>query len=363
MRTATAVVLAASTLTGCWKDDYAEIPPDVLQFQPPVEAPAGWLIQPFDVNLECPDGEQTRFYLLYPTAAVGGPPMAAALMLHGGSFDYVYAPDPVQPLEGSHYATPSRLTRQYAVHQIFATLGMYPEPVEGRADAGLLPTALAERDVAVLMPGNCWGDLWASKLGSAENVFIDDFFFRQGRAAAEWGWRFLIDPAFADVFDVELPIEVDPAQTYAIGLSEGGRGVAELLSIDNDEDGNPDYSPAGVLVDSPPDDLSVFLDDAGLYASVVEGLYRMYPEGESDTLRGSMYAAPLPPRVGYVYSSDDTDWPPEVHARAAQRIEDAGGWVHISGLPQSGVLNGGTDLALARDAVDYLLTGNVPARR
>ena len=48
--------------------------------------------------------------------------------------------------------------------------------------------------------------------------------------------------------------------------------------------------PEAVLVDSPPDDLSVFLDDPGLYASVVEGLGRLFPGGEPATRSGSLAA-------------------------------------------------------------------------
>ena len=77
-------------LAGCWKDQYSEIPADVLRFQPPVEAPLDWLLAPIDVNLKCPDGTNTRFYLLYPeSSAADGTPLPAAVLYHSGSFDFV----------------------------------------------------------------------------------------------------------------------------------------------------------------------------------------------------------------------------------------------------------------------------------
>ncbi len=354
--------LLALVASGCWKDELAEIPPDVLQFQPEVEAPLGWLVEPVEVNLECPDGEKTRFYLMYPEDSAGQV-LPVALLLHSGSWDFVFAPDPQDPLTGTHFADPSRLTSEWAVRQVFATLGMYPEQDDVESHQGLLPTALAEEGVAVMLPANCWGDLWANKRGGADNDFAQDFFFREGRAAVEWGYRFLVDPLFADAFDVVLPIEGDPTQMYAIGLGEGARGVLELAAIDNDADGQSDYPLAGALLDSAPDDLRLYLNDPGLYASTVEGLGRLYPSGPDATRTGSVWGHPsLPPRVGYVYSSSDPTQPVEIHAGAVDRLGSSPtAWVLDADRPDHVLLNGGNDISLAREAVQFLLTGS--ARR
>lgn len=349
---------------GCWKATYAEIPPDVLRFEPPVEAPRDWLLAPFEVGLECPDGANTRFHVLYPESATpDGEPMPAAVLYHSGAFDFVYAPKHGDPLSGTHFASPSRLGSEFAVRQVFATLGMYPDLYDVDRNDGLLAAALAEAGVAVMLPANCWGDLWGNETGGPDNDFPQDLFDRQGRAAAEWALRFLVDPLFASAFDLELPIAVDPTQVYALGLGEGGRAVAEVLSIDNDEDGVPDYELAGALVDSPPDDLRVFFDDAGLYGSTVEGLLRVFPDGPDATASGSMWAAPLPERVAYVYPGVETLYPDAVHDAGAAAVAAAGGWVYESPTPGHGVLNGGDDTGLARAAVQYLLTGERPPMR
>lgn len=353
MRAPAATAIAALSLAGCWKDDYQTLDGGDLEFQPQVDAPAGWVVKPFDSLLECPDGEPARYYFLHPEE-VPAQPMRAAVLYHGGAFDYVFAPNAQDPLAGTHFAQPERLSREYAVHQVFATLGMYPEPDPDHLDEGLVASLLAQRDVAVMMPTNCWGDLWASKVGGADNVFVEDYFLRQGRSAAEWSFRMLVDETFALGFEVDLPVDIDTEHVYAIGLSEGGRAVAEVLSVDNDEDGTPDFHVEAALVDSPPDDLSVYLDDPGLHASVVEGLNRIFPGGEPDTRSGSMAFAPLPTRVGYVYSSADTEWPAEVHRAAVDRITAEGGFVRETERAANGLLNGG-DVGLATDAIDYLL--------
>jgi hypothetical protein len=348
-------------LTGCWKEDYAEVPVDVVSFQPEVDAPLGWVVEPLSVDLECPDGTPARFYLLRPEA-VPAAPMAAAVLYHGGSFDFVYAPSADDPLSGTHYVEPSRLTAEWSIRQVFATLGMYPDQTPQPSNEGLLATALVERDVAALLPVNCWGDLWANKPGGADNSFVDDFYFRQGLAAAEWSYRFLVDPLFAAAFDVEIPVPVDPARTYAIGLQEGGRAVAQLLHVDNDEDGVGDYAPAGILLDSSPDDLGPVFADPALYATTLEGLGRIFPTGWERAADGSIASlATLPPRVGYVHAVEDPRWPDSTHDAAVARVQAAGGWVHSSPEPALGFLNGDGNLDLARGAVGYLLDGTLPA--
>jgi hypothetical protein len=369
MRAAASVLLVVGLsgtlgLAGCWKDELAEIPPNVLQFQPEVDdAPLGWLVAPIDVNLECPDGSKTRFYLLYEEAAAqSGEPVPAAVLYHSGSFDFVFAPDADQPLSGTHLREPNRLTTEWAIRQVFVTLGMYPEQAEDEQHDGFLPTALAERGVAVMLPANCWGDLWHNRRGGADNDFARDFFFRDGAAAGEWAYRFLVDPLFAAALNVELPIVVDPTQTYAIGLGEGGRAVGELLSIDNDDDGEPDYTPEAVLVDSSFDDLRVFWNDPGVYGNIVAGLDRIFPMGpgpEGDL--GGMYSAPLPTRVGYVYSVQDPVISRDLHLASSARLgAEPDAWVYVDDAPRHVLLNGGNTLGLAGQAVDWLLDGNRP---
>lgn len=335
---------------------YPVVPPDVLRFQPEIGGPADWSVSPIELPLQCPDGEPGRFYVLYPDRVPAGP-MPAAVLFHSGSFDYVYAPEPGAPLEGTHFAEPSRLDSEWAVHQVFVTLGMYPEQDATESHDGRLAVALAEAGVAVLLPSNCWGDLWADQPGAVDNEFGADLFSRQGRAAAEWSWQLLADPTFGPLFDVQLPFTPDPTSLYAIGLGEGGRAVMELSSIDHDADGSPDYAIAGAVVDSPPDDLRVYFDDAGLFASTVEGLSRIFPAGPAQAESGSAWAAPLPDRFGYLYSTGDPRLPTELNEAAVERLTAAGAWVDASEDVRHVRVNGGADPALAERVVQFLTTG------
>jgi hypothetical protein len=349
---------AALVLAGCWKEIYPSVPTDVIRFQPEYGGPADWVVSRIEVPLRCPDGEPAQFYLLHPEAPPDAP-MPAAVLYHSGSFDYVYAPTSDDPLAGTHFADPSRLGADWAVRQVFVTLGMYPEQDATEIHDGRLPVALADAGIAVMLPSDCWGDLWADKSGGADNDFAADFFTREGRAAAEWGYQFLADPLFASAFGVELPVQVDPTQIYALGLGEGGRAVAELLSIDNDGDGNPDYHVAGAMVDSPQDDLRVYYADQGLFASTLEGLSRIYPAGSAATASGSVWHADLPDRFAYLYSVNDPRLPTAVNDAAVARL-GAGDWVSAGDGTVHVRSNGGAEPELPEQIVTYLTTGTPP---
>jgi len=355
-----APLCAAAALSGCWKDELAELPPGILTFDPEVGgAPAGWVVEPIAVDLSCPDDTDAQFYLLYPESAVGAGPMPAVTLYHSGSFDFVFAPDPADPLAGTHYAEPSRLTTEWANRQAFATLGMYPDQDDEVHD-GALPLAFAEQGIAVMLPTNCWGDLWHNAPGLADGDFSKDFFFRSGRASADWGYRFLVDPFFADLVGVTLPIEVDPTQTYAVGLGEGGRAVVELMNL-TDANGQRTFSPAGILVDSPLDDVRFMFADPTVYGNTVAGLERIHQDGVTEAEAGSFHALQgLPTRTGYLYSSADPTLPAETFQASADRLAGGQQWLYTAGQPQHVMLNRADNIDLARSAVNFLTTGVVP---
>lgn len=348
---------------GCWKTDLPQLPSDAVAFAPSaVEVPPGWIVDPIPTTLRCPDREPSTWYLVHPTEPSG--PMPAAVLFHSGAFDYVFAPDPADPLDGSHYATPDRLTAEWATRQVFATLGMVPSDVPGEEQAGTLPAALAEQGVAILLPANCWGDWWHNLQGTAENQFADpngDFFFRNGRAGAEWGFRFLLDPGFAASQQVTLPITADTTRLYALGLGNGGRAVGELLNVDGaDADTAPDLLPAGILVDSLVEDLAPWYADPARHSGEVAGLDRIFPGGQATSDQGSLYAAPeLPDRTLYAFDPDDPSIPAGAHGRMLQRIAAEGGvaWPVTS---EAHPVTNGPDPEVARAAVSYLLEGTEP---
>jgi hypothetical protein len=357
-----APVLAAAGATGCWKTEFAELPTESVAYSPSsLDVPTGWVVSSFEVPLTCPDGEFSRYYVLYPEGDTQ--PLPVAVVYPSGTFDYVYAADPQDPLGGAHYATPSRLTRDWSVLQIFTTLGMYPVTIEGETQEGTLIAQLVDNGVAVMLPGNCWGDMYHNAQGAAENRFTapnGDYFFRQGRISAEWAFRFLVDPAFAGSQLVQLPITVDVQRVYAIGLGEGGRAVGELLSLDIDGDAVPDYHPAGVIVDSMVEDLAPWYADPARYATIVSGLNRIFPGELAEADLTSLSAVPtLPERLLYTFDPAEPSIPNGAHSRMLARLEADGGATWPISAGRYPVTNAG-DPAVAAAAVAYLLGGTPP---
>ena len=354
-------ILAALATSGCWKTELATPPVDAVAYAPAgLDVPDGWIVEAFEIPLPCPDRQRSTYYFVHPTDAVA--PMPAAVLYHSGSFDYVFAPDPADPLAGAHFASPDRLGRDWSVRQVYTTLGLYPPTVADDPQTGSLPAALTRAGVAVLLPGNCWGDWWHNLQGTAENQFVDpngDYFFRNGRGSAEWGYRFLVDPAFAASQLVTLPVAVDPARVFAVGLGEGGRAVAELLHVDGpDDDTAPDFAPAGVIVDSFAEDFGPWYADPARFSGTVAGLNRIFPDGQPEADATALAAATLPERTVYAFAESDPALPPGAHARMIDRMANQGLlWPFPGGAPFP--LNH-ADPAVADAAVAYLLTGTEP---
>jgi hypothetical protein len=357
-------LLGTLFLGGCWKTEFAELPTDVVAYAPAgLDVPDGWVAQRFEVTLACPDGEKSVYYVVYPEGSTGALP--AAVVYHSGSFDYVYGPDPSDPVAGAHFADPDRLTRDWSIEQIFSTLGMYPATVPTESVNGQLTAALARAGVAMILPGNCWGDWWHNAAGSAENQYVDpngDYFYRNGRLAAEWGFRFLSDPSFAPTQQVQLPFAVDPTRVYAVGLGEGGRAIGELLNLDGtDDDAKPDYAPTAIVVDSLVEDFHPWYADPAGNATIVAGLNRIFPEGEASSSAGSLFAAPtLPDRTLYLFDPADPYIPKGAHARILDRMQSHGIGVVLPVSTGTHPVSDSGDGTLAASVVDYLLNGTPP---
>ncbi|MEZ4239656.1 MAG: hypothetical protein R3F59_26580 [Myxococcota bacterium] len=344
-------LLPALMLTGCWKGTYAELDTTTFRFEPEASGPAGWSVAPVDVGLVCPDERSAPLYLLYPddAAAVAleeQEPLPLAILFGSGSFDFLYAPEPADPLVGTHFAEPSRLTGGWGVGQVFAALGMAadprPEPTREVHD-GRLPAALAARGYAVLLPTNCWGDLWADDRALHPNSFEADFFFRDGRAAAQWAWRLVAEPAFGEAFGVSLPIAVDPDRLVLVGLGEAGPWPRSCRPTPTPTVSPTCRSPARWW--TPFDDLRPVFADPGLYASIVEGFSRLWPnDGEAGAQTGSLWASPLPDRFALVYSTADPQPLPVSIDALLERLDGEPGAVVVErSEPAHVLLNGAVD--------------------
>ena len=193
----------------------------------------------------CPDGRTARVDLLRPTGFDGPRPLA--LLLHDGVYDWLDEAD-------NHYETAlPRLGALYADDQVAAMLGVDGNEVDGNA-RGAWPAALLQAGYAVVVPGNCWGDLWH---GRGDNSLQVEGFLRQGARLAHDAVR--LASAQPDVSDQRV---------IAVGLGEGGRGITELATDGFEFD--------AVVYDATPDWLSPVIQRPAFFQRYITGLERIW---------------------------------------------------------------------------------------
>ncbi|HMV69098.1 MAG TPA: hypothetical protein PKA64_19790 [Myxococcota bacterium] len=360
-------------LTGCWKLESSEFVTEHFPYNPDVGAPEGWVIDRQEMDLRCPDGETAAFYLIYPEDKAAPPDqqrerLPLALIFHSGTFDFISLPRPEAPTVGKSYqeirGETKRITAPWAIDRIYATLGMYVNDDGIEYHVGALPAALATKGIAMMMPENCWGDWWHNRESVEENNFQADYYFRNGRTAAEFAFLHATT-AFPPGNPVDLPFGVDPERIYLIGLGEGTRAVSELLSLREDLGGTPGsflYRPSAIVLDSPTDDLRPFYDITGeAYESIRSGLNRIFPGGRDTVMRGTLAFAQLgnvPDRTAMLYSANDTQIPAGANDLALAHLAQKGSadmWHYRSILPEHVLSN--ADPSLAKAIADYLVDG------
>lgn len=267
---------------GCWKTpepvDFAVVP-----FQSDVAGTTTGLVETLETDLTCPDGEAAKIYVVWDEAWEEQKPVA--VVLHSSSFDYVINPQPDAPLVGDHWAAigddgVSRMTRRWGIQKVWETLGMHPQVEPAELNYGTLPAALLDAGVVGVYPTNCWGDLWHNETPSQVNDKATEYLDREGGTFAWWQLRWMVDATFASSQEITPSARIDSSEIYILGLGDGARGVLDLLQHAE----RPDI--AGVLLDSPVDDLDDWAETPG----VGDGLARIYFEpgaGEDDTGEGS----------------------------------------------------------------------------
>ncbi len=365
--------LALALVAGCWRIDLEQMEAERLPFEPLAELGETWWVESFDLGLSCPDGEPAQFYMIYPDSQDQREqeftePMPLAIIFHSGAFDYIYDPDPTAPLEGPglHAADPggTRLFTPWAQRHAFTTFGMYPNLDDVEIHDGTLTTALAERGFAMMLPLNCWGDMWHNRSGAVENDYGADLFYRDGRTAAEFAYYHATSD-FPPSNPIELPIEIHTDQIFLVGLGEGGRAASELLTIQRDTDGNGGLDfpikAAGLIMDSPVSDLTVYAPGGSeAFQRYHNGLLRLFPEGGRG--KGAFQNIPrrnLPQRVGLLWSTEDSRIPAGSNDAAIALVEDesliAEGWVFEDNRAAHILIN--DDLDLARAVADFMAQG------
>ena len=350
--------------TGCWKLDDTVISYDVVPLENQHVVAEDLVVQTFEPSppLECPDGEPATFYAVYDSSLTT--PVPAAIVFHSGAFDYVKNPAQDDYLAGTHFAADDRLSRAWAQTRVFSTLGMWGDSVDpSETHTGALVTALAQQEIMVLLPANCWGDLWHNHSGGRqENDYSTERFYRDGLAMAGWMYRIATDESFATGHDVGLPLQIDKDHISLLGLGDGGRAVAELLWLLSDVT-YADVEIESVLIDSTPDDLTWYYEQPSQFADYITGIERIFNDdidSLADFSMESYLASELhpEPRTMLVWSSYDPvvpngaieDLVTEVEARAdadssSAVVEEIGASAHVFS---------NKDMPLAYDVVEFL---------
>jgi hypothetical protein len=346
----------ALCLSACWSDFEAKSI-DQVAFQNTHWASDSAVVTTYELKLQCPDGENARFYTVHDASVEG--PMTAAVVLHSSAFDYVREPAAEAPLVGPHFADKfedtHRLAQDWGVMKVWETLGMHPQVESTETNTGALPAALAEAGVVAFYPINCWGDLWHNTEIRTNDQALE-FFPRWGGTFASWMARLAQDPEFATLQGMDFDFEISDAGLHLIGLGDGARGITSILK--------GDYVPtiAGIFVDSPVDDLSYWAED-NAFAEEAAGLERIFnyttaaPDWNSWTLKALVNQGHANgAKVAMAYSETDPRVPfPEVSFKNMIVSINAHeqGLLLTSSLPAHVLSN--QDPAMARQVVNFLL--------
>lgn len=335
------MVSTSLAMLGCWSIERSPLGDGPTPYTPRATVSPGWIVSEHASPYVCPDGEVAPVWIIRP-AELPEEPQAVAVIYHDGPFDYVVEPLIDDPMAGEHHRNPGRLNSSWAMRRAWMVAGMFKQDDTVAKHTGALPAAFAQRGVLTVLPINCWGDYWAN---SADNGSAD-LFERQGRGIAKWAWLLASKPGFAP--EVDLGFTPDPSRLYAAGLAEGGRGVAVVLHD------NSLVKPAGVIVDSVDDDMSVYWSGEEVWAEKLDGLQRIWPQGEAQAMASRLAAAPLPARTVLLYSNTDVGLPAGSVDELSLRIQDMEGGKVIA-TTVTGHIQIAGDEVIAAEAVKHIL--------
>lgn len=331
------LALTTVLLTACWTTELPELPSETLDFAPAAaSAPEGWAVDSWTQgDMVCPDGAPATFWLVHPRTSETALPMA--VIFHDHALDY--PADPARPSVSAFRST-SALSHDSATRAVFELLGM---GLGG--GSGELVSALTNAGYQVILPMNCWGDVYADSIDARTNDPTADGFTRRGFESAQFGWFMASDNAWATINRVDLPVEVDYAGAVVIGIGDGARAIGELLA---------DEEPlTTAILEAPLDDVAPFYDEPDQYPDEYAALQRIFADAD-DAATGSLAAAPLlPARTAYLYSRLDPSLPAATHDGALERLngEDSA-WVYETGATTHAPL--ASDATLAAEVVSWL---------
>ncbi len=299
-----AVSLAfALSLSGCFDvQDYLDFQLNVSPFENDYldrgEATSEVWLMP---GYYCPDDELARIYLIYSN--VIETPAPTAVVLHPNAFDYMQS-------DGTTYSSldgQNRLTATWAAEDAEKMMGVRSEGPQAY-QSGALIAELIREGFYVVVPTNCWGDLWHN---AGDNDYAEGF-LRNGLFMADDSIKWAVNR-----------LEVDEDRLLLAGLGDGGRGIVDLVKFG--------WTEPAILIDSSPDLLSGVIGDAN-YTEFQVGLEKIYGVEDldeagfalklqeyslMDLVANQGYVAP----TVYIYSANDTLVDVDLSRPAANAIE------------------------------------------
>ncbi|MCB9745710.1 MAG: hypothetical protein H6740_24260 [Alphaproteobacteria bacterium] len=374
--------LVLSLLTACWTfPDTSGF--DVVPFDSTVAQTTTGVVSTVETNLDCPDGQKARFYVVYDEAITE--PAPVAIVFHSSAFDYVLNPAPDAPLLGASFAgAESRISWSWGVRKVWETFGLHEQLDASETNLGTIPAALLDAGIVGIYPINCWGDLWHNARGTDyENDVAAEYIERNGGTFSWWMIRMLFESTFADSQGISITPAIDNSQLHLIGLGQGGRAVIDLLSTQ-------DFAPASVLLDSHVDDLT----DLAAVPETNRGLARIFNYDADDEstqpdwrywagywmIQRTHFNGPsdFPAvadlldngRIALVYSSTDPQLPADNLDLLANRLTGTDGdgapYVDqtrscVQDLQRAGHVFTNSDQGRARELIDFLTGGAKPA--
>jgi hypothetical protein len=249
----------------------------------------------------CPDEETARLYLVYSNTIETPAPLA--LVLHAEPFDYVRS-------DGTAFSSQvgeERLTVDWAALTAEKMMGIRDSGA-GAFKPGALVASLVREGFYVVVPTNCWGDLWH---GTGDNDYTEGF-LRYGLYLADDSVKW-----------AQSRVDTDPERVLLAGLAEGGRGIVDMVGYG--------WTDAAILIDSSPDYLPPLFGDPQ-NDEFIEGLEKIYGRGEltDEEFKTKLGEVSLYYQVSqgyvaptiYLYSANDDFVSVELSRPAKNAIED-----------------------------------------
>ena len=392
------------SLIACWAGEDAFPPIDVeeLNFDHELLEVAPIPVERFSTDLTCPDNQIAEIFMLRPelpttvsesdtnenesneteteteTAlaqlAIIFPPNSFSKAIQAQAEEQNNVEDTgLAETPSSSISTELQvsLTQARANARVWQLLNIGDQALEtGVNDQGTLIAMLANAGVAMLIPTNCWGDLWYNAPDTNPNAVSEEI-IRQGRSMARLAVALPGELVTQEALGVQDHFaSIDSTNVHWIGLGDGGRAPIELML-----DGS---APSGGLAfDSTPADWTSYVSSSA-HEDTTELLMAMTNSSTPESLAVSLPSMSMngvssfPDKTAWIWSNGDSFVPLPALISGAENITnwsagnfdsapavgEPGAWITDRSL--TGTVFSNADASLSSQLVSYLITGLIP---